>query len=123
MRGVFVVYFVISMFLTVAETEGFHGAAYDTGLNITNVQTDISDVSYEYTNSTGITEPAFAVIGFLNVYLGIAANSLVFNFSIQGAPAVVNLFVGMVFGVMAWIAFYDFMVIALAVVVGVIGRL
>lgn len=123
MRGVFVVYFVISMFLTVAETEGFHGATYDTGLDIVEVQEDIGNVSYDYTNSTGITQPVLAVVGFLNVYIGIAANSLVFNFSIQGAPAVVNLFVGLIFGIMAWIAFYDFMVIALGVLVGILGRL
>lgn len=122
MRGVFVVYFVVTMFLTVAESEGFTGASYNTGLNVTEIQDDIDNVSYSYTNSTSITTPVRALVGFFNVFVGITANSLTFKFSIQGAPSVVNLFVGLIFGIMAWIAYYDFMIIALSALVGLIGR-
>jgi len=123
MRGVLVVYIIVSMFLTIAESEGYTGASYYTGLNATELQDDIDDVGYEYTNSSSITQPARAVVGFLNVYLGIAANSLTLQFEIEGAPDVVNFFVSTIFAIMAWIAFYDFMVIALSVLVGVIGRI
>lgn len=122
MKGVMVVYIVVVMFLTIAEGEGFHGMEYS-GVNSTVVQGEIENVSYQYTNSTGILEPIRATTGFLNTYLSIVANGMVFKFMITGAPAVVNYVIRTVFFVLSWIAFYEVITLMLSILAGVVSRI
>ncbi len=121
MRGIMVLYLVVVMFATIAEDVGFTGIQH-TGVNGTDMQDDIEDISYSYTNSTGLLEPVRATTGFLNTFLSIVVNSLVFKFVIDGAPDIVNFVIRTVFFILAWLAFYDTIVLMLSILVGVVSR-
>jgi hypothetical protein len=122
MRGVMVVYIVLVMFMAMAEDTGYSGTQLS-GANTSEIQGMIENTSYQYQNSSGILEPLKASAGFLNTFLDIVANSLVFNFTIDGAPAQVNYIVRAVFFVLGWLAFYDIVVLMLSILAGVVSRL
>ena len=117
MRAIMVIYLVIVMFMSIVESEGYHGATF------TNVTVgELENLSYQYSNASSMEEPLRATVGFLNVYMSMVIKSLFFQFEIQGAPDVVNFMIKSFMAVLAWLAFYDIVVVLINAILGVLGR-
>ncbi len=117
MKGIMVIYLTIVMFMAIAESEGYHGATFS---NVT--VEELENISYQYTNSSSFLEPLRATAGFLNIFISIIVKSLIFQYTIDGAPDVVNFIIRSFFFILSWLAFYDFVVVLINAVLGVLGR-
>ena len=115
MRAVMVIYLVIVMFMATIESEGYHGVEYS-DVNVSELGT----ISEKYQNVSGALEPIRASTGFLNIFLSIVVKSLTFKYEIIGAPSEVNFLIKMFLFILAWLAFYDIVVILMTAALSVI---
>ena len=122
MKGIMVLYICMVMFITIAQNYGYTGAHY-TGFNATDVEGQLSSLSYQVQNESDWIEPLKASAGFLDDFITIVIKSLTFRFVIDGAPDVVNYFIRTVMFAMSWAAFYDFIIVIIGAIAGVLGRL
>ncbi|NOZ31044.1 MAG: hypothetical protein GXO68_03735 [Crenarchaeota archaeon] len=120
MRAIQVLYLVLVMYLTLAETAGYYFVTYNTGASGSEMYGNITEqMTALQSNETLTTNPLYAGYAMVSTFLKIVAKSLTFQLEINGAPSEVNLIVRTFFFITGWLAFYDIVVL---LITGVLSR-
>jgi mannose/fructose/N-acetylgalactosamine-specific phosphotransferase system component IIC len=121
MRAVMVIYLTLTMFFTIVESEGYHGARF-TKVSAEDIPSSLENASFSIsTNSSfdSLINPLATPLGLIKTFLKIVYKSLTFQFEIQGAPDVVNFMVKTLFAILAWLALWDLIQVFGAIISGI----